>query len=94
MEQEYCRNCVHFKQHYHISGEYGFLIDCGHCVCPGLKHRKATAKACERFVKREKPELPDRKETIHYLTTKVLEYILELELPPIIKEEEMETAAR
>jgi len=85
MEQEICQDCEHFKQHYHISGEYAFLINCGHCVCPGLKHRKASAKACERFIKREGLGVPDREQTIRYLTTKVLDRIMALELPPIME---------
>ena len=86
MEQNTCQDCVHFKQHYHLTERYGFWVDCGHCVFPGIKHRKASAKACERFSEREKPDQPDREKTLRYLTTDILKWIMELELPPVIEE--------
>ena len=58
-------------------------INCGHCVYPRVKHQKPDTPAWEHYIHRELPvEFPDRYAAIYYLTTEVLEYILNLELPP------------
>ncbi len=85
MQQKTCQDCIHFKQHYHLTESHGFMVDCGHCVCPGIKHRKASAKICERFQQREKADRPDRAKTIRYLTTELVQWIMELDLPPNIE---------
>lgn len=85
MTQATCRNCTHFHQHYTLDKQSCSAIDCGHCDCPRLRHRAASAAPCGRFAPRvDPPELPDRKDVVHYLTTEVLQYILNLELPPEI----------
>ena len=85
-----CRDCVHFRQHYYLSEQYGFLLDCGYCVTPRLKHRKASAKVCSCFTPWPGgAPFPDREKIIRYLTTEVLQHILSLELPPEIDREKM-----
>ena len=50
-----------------------------------MKHRKASAKACDHYVRSQEPnDCPDRIKVIRYLTTDILEYIMKLELPPEI----------
>ena len=86
MDTPYCETCTHFKQHYYLDDQYCTALDCGHCTYPRLRHRKASAPACKHYVVRDKPpRLPDRHGVIHFLTVKMLEHILTLELPPEIK---------
>ena len=80
-----CKTCKHFHQHYILSKDYGATVNCGHCTCRNNKHRRADAKTCDLYEPPETPHTPpSRRETIRYLTTEVLEYILSLDLPPEI----------
>ncbi|MBQ8835337.1 MAG: hypothetical protein IJ001_10535 [Oscillospiraceae bacterium] len=82
MECQTCESCVHFRQHYVVDEQRCMAVNCGHCVYPGLKHRRAYAKACRHFEERREPlSLPDRRQVIEFLTTDMLQHILELELP-------------
>lgn len=86
MEQTQCSDCTHFVQHYYIDDQYCAALDCGHCIRPRLKHRKASSAVCEHYTSRKKPpKLPDRKGVIHFLTTDLLQHILDLELPPEVR---------
>ena len=84
MEEE-CKNCVHYRQHYTLSNQRATAVNCGHCTQSRMKTRKPDAKACVHFVERMEINAPDRMEVIRYLNTKVLQYILSLELPPEIE---------
>ena len=53
MEQNYCKTCQHFRQHYGKFGKRYNPINCGHCVRPRLKTRKPDTPACERYQERE-----------------------------------------
>ena len=81
-----CETCAHFYQHYVMTEQYSTKTNCGHCTRPRCKHRCPDAKACEFYEARTTPHtVPNRGETIRYLTTKVLDHILSLPLPPEIK---------
>ena len=83
MEINVCKNCEHFQQHYVIDDQNYFTVHCGHCTYPRTKNRKPQTKACQYFTQRTiPPRLPDRKSVVHFLTTKMLQHILELPLPP------------
>ena len=83
MNTSVCKNCIHYIRHYIVDKKHYAAINCGHCVYPMLKTRKPNTAACKNFVLREEPlSLPDRNETLHFLTKEVLEYIMSLELPP------------
>jgi len=83
METQICKNCTHFRQHYIIDDQTYTAIHCGHCTCKRAKSRKPTTKACEAFEERTQPPLrPDRRSVVHFLNTQMLEYIMELPLPP------------
>ena len=85
MEAQTCKSCTHFYQHYVLTETYGFPVDCGHCRKPRIKHRKASDKACGHYLLRSNSDTPqNRSEVVHFLTTTVLERILELEIPPEI----------
>ncbi len=83
MEERTCKHCIHFYQHYVLDEQFAVAACCGHCVYSQMKQRRPNTSACQHFEARtECAHLPDRRGTIHFLTTKVLEYILSLELPP------------
>ena len=83
MDSQICKNCVYFRQHYTISDEHYSELHCGHCTYPRMKHRKPDAKACEHFEQRGEPlSKPNRRDVVHFLNTRMLEYIMGLPLPP------------
>ena len=83
METQICKNCVHFRQHYSVSDDHYSELHCGHCSYPRMKHRKPDANVCDYFEQREgSAARPDRRSVVHFLNTRMLEYIMELPLPP------------
>lgn len=83
-----CKNCVRFRQHYILSEQRCDVTNCGHCVYPRLKHRKPNDKACDNFQDRSNShDLPDRQQVVRFLTKEILQYILNLKLPPEVEEE-------
>ena len=86
MENQTCRNCEHFRQHYGLDGERIFRLHCGHCVLPRMKNNKPDQIACEKFVQKENKE----KDIVskEYLSKSLLDWIRQLELLPEIQEEE------
>lgn len=82
MDAAKCKACQHFRQHYTVDKAGYRAIGCGHCVTPRLKHRKPEESVCSFFVPRCSDDLPDRQEVVHFLTTEMLQFILQLELPP------------
>ena len=85
MEEEQCKNCVHYRRHYTLSNQRATAVNCGHCTHPRMKTRKPDAKACIHFVEQTEQDVPDRMEVIRYLNTEVLQFVLGLELPPEIE---------
>lgn len=86
MDSPACKNCTRFHQHYILDKQSCTAVNRGHCCYLRLKHRKPDTPACAHYIRREmSAELPDRPAVIYYLTTKVLEYILSLELPPEVE---------
>lgn len=85
MENQTCKDCAHFYQHYVMTEDSCVRAYCGHCCYGRQKRKRPDSKICEGFLPQPKT-VPDRQRTIHYLTTTVLERILDLELPPEIKD--------
>ena len=56
MENQICRNCKYFRQHYGMDGKRIFRLECGHCMLPRLKTTKSHRKACLEFVQGENKE--------------------------------------
>ena len=54
MKEAYCKDCIHFRQHYIRFGYRYDVVSCGHCVYPRLKHRKPNNDACSHFRPRKK----------------------------------------
>lgn len=87
MDTPTCKTCTHFRQHFVLTDVRGAAVMCGHCVFPRLKHTRPDKEACPHYEEQDKEKpFPCRQETYRYLTTTVLEKILELELPPEIEE--------
>lgn len=85
MEEEQCKNCVHYRQHYTLSNQRATAVNCGHCTQSRMKTRKPDSKACIHFTEKAVCDLPNREEVIRYLNTEVLRYIFSLKLPPEIE---------
>ena len=51
-ESALCINCRYFHRHY---TEEGYPLDCGHCIEPRMKPRKAY-DTCDKFDRKERTE--------------------------------------
>ena len=85
MENQVCKNCKHFRQHYGLNEKRIFRLECGHCTLPRLKTTKPHRKACPEFVQRENKE--NEFVSKEYLSKTLLDWIRQLELLPEIQEE-------
>lgn len=86
MTEYRCRNCANYRQHYTFDNRNIFRVYCGHCVVPDVRTRRPDAKICEHFVFATSEEFRFvRKE---YLSKELLQYLLNLELLPEIRESE------
>ncbi len=82
MDQNKCKDCAHFLQHYILNDTGLLAVQCGHCTHIRAKTKRPYAKACSDFA----TGTPDtaRFATRAYLTKKLLQDTLELELLPEI----------
>jgi len=90
MNKETCKNCAHYRRHYLLDNECCMPVNCGHCTYSSsrIKQRKPDSPACDHFVPQHGASLPNRDETIYFMTTEFLKKILEKPLPPKITEDE------
>ena len=81
MEEKTCAMCANYYQHYTLT-EHGLVsVCCGHCRVSVQRKTKPDRKACEDFV----PGTQNKRElfvTKKYLSKKLLQYILDMELLP------------
>lgn len=84
MNEKRCENCQYFRQHYALDKCTIFRVYYGHCTFANARGKRPDAKACENFI----PGTADADAfvTKEYLSKALLEYILRLELLPVIKE--------
>ena len=85
MDKKTCQNCIHYIQHYVLQEGKLIRIFCGHCTCnKRLKTKRPDAAACEHHA----PTSPDEEAFADkkYLTKKLLQYMLDMELLPPIEE--------
>ena len=84
MEKNYCKNCVHFHQHYALTERKILRVYCGHCTLTFSKSKKPDALACDQF----DHAVPDESAfaTKEYLSKELLQYFLSLELLPKIED--------
>jgi len=82
MEQATCGSCLYFRQHYAFDQRKLFRVYYGHCTYQRAKGKRPDAKICENYT----PGIPDENAfvTKEYLSKKLLEYMLQLDLLPQI----------
>ena len=88
MENNICKQCVHYHQHYALDQRKIFRVYCGHCVLPKARKKKPDAIACDQF----EFASPDENAfaSKEYLSKELLQYLLSLELLPKIEDGEKE----
>lgn len=84
MDALYCKDCRHYLQHYTLDEQKVFRVYCGHCTQSRIKHRSPDSKACGQFCPRTPSESTFA--TKEYLSKKLLNYVLSLELLPEIED--------
>ena len=82
MDQNSCRTCVYFRQHYAFDQRKLFRVYCVHCVFQRVKTKRPDSKACENYIYSESNEQAFA--TKEYLSKVLLEYMFNLELLPEI----------
>ena len=87
MENQTCKNCKYFRQHYGLGDKGFFRLHCGHCAHPHLRNRKPEQKACAEFIPGESKE--KKFVSKQYLSKSLLDWVRQLELLPEIREEEI-----
>ena len=86
MDDRTCKSCAHYHQHYVLNQKRIFPIYCGHCAFSKVRNRRPYSPACDNFA----PALPDEDAyvTKEYLSKALPEYMLHLELLPLINDAE------
>jgi len=84
MNETYCRSCRYFIQHYALQNGRLIQVYCGHCTYKTPKTKRPDKKPCEHFEQGIKDtEMFANRE---YLSKKLLDKILSMELLPEIEE--------
>ena len=86
MGEQHCSNCRYFLQHYTLIGNKITRIYCGHCTLNRAKQKRPDASACKDFVEGVSQEAAFASK--EYLSKKLLQYVLNLELLPEIQDGE------
>lgn len=84
MDEQVCRNCAFYLQHYTLDKRKLFRVFCGHCTRSRYKRKQPDTKACELFQPGSRQE--DAFATKEYLSKELLQYVLGLELLPKIED--------
>ena len=76
---------MYFKQHYALDERKIFRVYCGHCTCQRVKPKRPDTKICKNYIQKK----PDENAFVskEYLSKKLMDYMLSLELLPTIKDE-------
>lgn len=80
MDNEYCKNCKHFMQHYGLNEKGIFRLYCGHCTLTRSKHKRPDQKACSNYIFGENRESTFASK--EYLSKALLDKIFALALLP------------
>jgi len=81
MEDQTCKTCAYYYQHYTFNQRRIIQVCCGHCAYRNPRTRKPDARACEAYVPADREEVFASRE---YLSKALLEYVLKRELLPQI----------
>lgn len=84
MEENYCKNCQYFIQHYALCNGRLIRVYCGHCTHATPKAKRPDRKACEHFEQGVK----DTEQFVskEYLSKKLWDKVMSMELLPEIEE--------
>ena len=82
MEQNTCKSCVHYRQHYALNQRKIFRVHCGHCTYLKVKTKRPDAKGCEHYQQTELDEAAFVSK--EYLSKALLDYMMSLDLLPEI----------
>lgn len=82
MEENFCKSCEYYHQHYVLDNKKIFRVYCGHCTYPKIRTRRPDSKACDHYLYKD----PDESAFVskEYLSKALLAYMLKLELLPEI----------
>ena len=82
MENNYCKNCKNYYQHYGLDKQKIYRLYCGHCALDVKKRIQPDRKACDAFIGAP----PDEEAFVNkeYLSKELLHYVLGLDLLPEI----------
>ena len=83
LNNTHCKNCHYYIEHYGFDDNRIYRVFCGHCTFLRVRHKHPDAPACENYL----PGTPDedRFVTKEYLSKKLLDHILSLDILPPIK---------
>ena len=84
MNNQHCADCKHYLRHYTFDERKIFRVYCGHCTLGKTQRKPPYAKACKDYVPGTAPE--DAFASKEYLSKKLLEYALSLQLLPEIED--------
>ena len=88
MDKKTCRDCKQFIQHYGLFEGTIRDVYCGHCVQNYTKRKRPDDPACQNFVPGE--PLDEKMVSKEYLTKKLLQRILDMELWPLKQTDDMQ----
>ena len=88
MDNNFCKTCAYYRQHYTFDHCKIFRVYCGHCTYQKAKTKRPDAQACEHYLWSESAE--NAFATKEFLSKVLVEYVLKLELLPEIFETEKE----
>ena len=83
MNDQRCKNCHYFSQHYTFDTRKIFRVYCGHCTYATPRRKQPDSKACENFAPGPRDE--DAFATKEFLSKELLQNVLSLELLPEIE---------
>ena len=84
MDKNRCKHCKYYLQHYTFVDGRIVRVYCGHCTYCAARHRRPDAAACDAFLLSSSDEEGFATKT--YLTKKLLEHVLKMELLPPIED--------
>ena len=84
MNENLCKNCQYFVQHYVLGPQKLVSVNCGQCIYGRTKRKQAYSTACENFI----PGQPsgDGFVSREYLSKALLQRVLDMELLPEIED--------
>ena len=84
MNNNKCKSCAHYHQHYALNHRRIFRVYCGLCTFSRAKKKLPDSNACANFVMVEPDEFAFA--TKEYLSKELLQYVLHLDLLPEIND--------